>query len=117
MTILVTGSNGQLGSHIRQKSIRSQHQYFFTDVAELDITNEVAVNEFVVNIESVEQPCSAFTVNKSQTVSRCFIHIISPALYLILTIYIILYYIRISKINCSNPAFRNKSLEHMRRSV
>ena len=69
MTILVTGSNGQLGSHIRQKSIRSQHQYFFTDVAELDITNEVAVNEFVAShkVDTIIN-CAAYTdVNRAES--------------------------------------------------
>ena len=69
MTILVTGSNGQLGSHIRQKSIRSQHQYLFTDVAELDITNEVAVNEFVAShkVDTIIN-CAAYTdVNRAET--------------------------------------------------
>ena len=69
MTILVTGSNGQLGSHIRQKSIRSQHQYLFTDVAELDITNEVAVNEFVAShkVDTIIN-CAAYTdVNRAES--------------------------------------------------
>ena len=69
MTILVTGSNGQLGSHIRQKSVRSHHQYLFTDVAELDITNEQAINEFVSahKVDTIIN-CAAYTdVNRAES--------------------------------------------------
>jgi len=39
MNILITGSNGQLGSEIRHLAeTHSQHHYYFTDVADLDIT-------------------------------------------------------------------------------
>ena len=68
MTILVTGSNGQLGSHIRQKSVWSHHQYLFTDVAELDITNEHAINEFVAahKVDTIIN-CAAYTdVNRAE---------------------------------------------------
>lgn len=47
MKILVTGCNGQLGSHIRRCSTHSRHNYFFTDIDELDITNYAAVEDFV----------------------------------------------------------------------
>ncbi len=43
MNILVTGANGQLGNEIRRRSEASTHNYIFTDVAELDITNATAV--------------------------------------------------------------------------
>lgn len=69
MTILVTGSNGQLGSHIRQKSVWSHHQYLFTDVAELDITNEHAINEFVAahKVDTIIN-CAAYTdVNRAES--------------------------------------------------
>lgn len=69
MTILVTGSNGQLGTHIRLKSVRSQHQYLFTDVAELDITNESAVNDYVAahRIGAIVN-CAAYTdVNRAES--------------------------------------------------
>lgn len=48
MNILVTGSNGQLGNEIRK--LADQHgayKFFFTDVAELDITNPDAIETFV----------------------------------------------------------------------
>lgn len=48
MNILVTGSNGQLGTEMRVQSVmHPQHTYFFTDVAELDITHREAVAAFV----------------------------------------------------------------------
>lgn len=62
MNILVTGANGQLGSHIRQKSQVSKHRYFFTDVEELDITQKDAIRHFVKqnNIQAVVN-CAAYT--------------------------------------------------------
>ena len=46
-TILVTGSNGQLGSEIQQLAPRyPDHQFIFTDVAELDICDVAALEEF-----------------------------------------------------------------------
>jgi len=59
MNILVTGANGQLGSELRKISRNfSDKRFFFTDVAELDITNPVAVNDF-------------FEMNGIQTVINC----------------------------------------------
>ena len=63
MNILVTGANGQLGSHIRlQASSGSCNQWFFTDVDTLDITNQRAVECFVVDhsIDCVVN-CAAYT--------------------------------------------------------
>jgi dTDP-4-dehydrorhamnose reductase len=62
MTILVTGANGQLGTHIRLNTTQSRHQYFFTDLAELDITNMAAVRQYVVhNQVEVIVNCAAYT--------------------------------------------------------
>ena len=47
MNILVTGANGQLGTHFRLLAPQSQHDWLFTDVEELDITSPEAVNAFV----------------------------------------------------------------------
>ncbi len=48
MNILVTGANGQLGNELRILSgIYSHHHYIFTDIHELDICDEAAVNSFV----------------------------------------------------------------------
>lgn len=43
MNILVTGANGQLGSQMRVVAKESGHNYIFTDVQELDITDYEAV--------------------------------------------------------------------------
>lgn len=47
--ILVTGANGQLGSEIRRVSTGHENnfRFFFTDVAELDITDTKAIDTFV----------------------------------------------------------------------
>jgi len=66
--ILVTGSNGQLGSEIRVLSSDSKNRYFFTDIAELDITNIQAIDKFVAenNIHLVIN-CAAYTnVDKAE---------------------------------------------------
>lgn len=47
MNILVTGANGQLGTHFRLLAPQSSHTWFFTDVAELDITSPDEVNAMV----------------------------------------------------------------------
>ena len=43
MNILITGANGQLGRSLRRLGGVSPHNYLFTDVAELDITDAGAV--------------------------------------------------------------------------
>lgn len=69
MNILVTGCNGQLGTEIRLLSTQyPEHHYFFTDVAELDITDEVAIHTFVER-EQVDCiiNCAAYTaVDKAE---------------------------------------------------
>lgn len=62
MNILVTGANGQLGSELRLVSRNSKDTYFFTDVAELDITDAAAVLDTVrkLHIEAVVN-CAAYT--------------------------------------------------------
>lgn len=68
MNILVTGANGQLGNHVRLLSKQSQHQFIFTDVEELDITNAQAVKDFVAgqHIEAIVN-CAAYTnVDKAE---------------------------------------------------
>ncbi len=61
--ILVTGSNGQLGSSI--KSISASFKYynfFFKDKSELDITNFTKVKDFLVNNKiDIVINCAAFT--------------------------------------------------------
>jgi dTDP-4-dehydrorhamnose reductase len=48
INILVTGSNGQLGNELQKiASNYPDYQFHFTDVADLDITNAGAVNDYV----------------------------------------------------------------------
>jgi len=48
MNILITGCNGQLGNEMQLlEKDNSQHVFFNTDVAELDITNQLAIEQFV----------------------------------------------------------------------
>ena len=69
MNILITGCNGQLGTEMRNLSAEHpKHTYFFTDVAELDITNRQAVQDFVRNnaIDLIVN-CAAYTnVDKAE---------------------------------------------------
>lgn len=49
--ILVTGANGQLGNELRVVSkFHSEADFVFVDVAELDITNAKAVQDFLQKI-------------------------------------------------------------------
>ena len=69
MNILITGSNGQLGNEVRVLSAQhSKHRYFFTDVAELDITDNQAVSAFVAeNAIDLIVNCAAYTnVDKAE---------------------------------------------------
>ena len=63
MNILITGCNGQLGSELRLlQSASANHTFFNTDVEELDITAQEAVEAFVAShqIEGIVN-CAAFT--------------------------------------------------------
>ncbi len=62
MNILVTGANGQLGTHFRMLAPQSRHAWLFTDVEELDITSREAVTAFV-DAHKVELiiNCAAYT--------------------------------------------------------
>lgn len=68
MNILVTGSKGQLGTHIRRIVDDSQHRYFFTDVDELDICRRDAVfNYILTNGINIVINCAAYTnVDKAE---------------------------------------------------
>ena len=69
MNILVTGANGQLGCEMRRLGAVSPNNYIFTDVAELDITDEGAVLSVVreCGIEAVIN-CAAYTnVDKAES--------------------------------------------------
>lgn len=67
--ILVTGANGQLGNEMR--ALACEHtafEYYFTDVAELDICDEQAVKRFVDERQiDVIVNCAAYTaVDKAE---------------------------------------------------
>ena len=70
MNILITGCNGQLGNEMQLlEKENPQLQYFNTDVAQLDITNPEAIEEFVNNnaIDIIVN-CAAFTaVDKAES--------------------------------------------------
>jgi dTDP-4-dehydrorhamnose reductase len=69
MNILVTGANGQLGNELRRlEKLFAQHVFFFTDVAELDITQADAIQCFVKDnaIDAIVN-CAAYTaVDKAE---------------------------------------------------
>lgn len=70
MNILITGCNGQLGNEMQLlEKVNPQHQYFNTDVAQLDITNPEAIEEFVNNNAiDILVNCAAFTaVDKAES--------------------------------------------------
>lgn len=70
MNILITGCNGQLGNEMQLlEKENQQHTFFNTDVAELDITNQLAVNDFVNRnkIDGIVN-CAAYTaVDKAES--------------------------------------------------
>jgi dTDP-4-dehydrorhamnose reductase len=68
--ILVTGSDGQLGSELRFLSNKyKSYKYFFTDKDELDICNINSLQKFVNNSKiNVIVNCAAYTaVDKAET--------------------------------------------------
>jgi dTDP-4-dehydrorhamnose reductase len=68
--ILVTGSNGQLGSEIREIALNhSEYNFLFTDVSDLDITNHIEVAELIKNNKiNVIINCAAYTaVDKAES--------------------------------------------------
>lgn len=69
MNILITGCNGQLGNEMQlQEPLHAAHHYYNTDVAELDITDEAAINAFcdAHQIDCIVN-CAAYTaVDKAE---------------------------------------------------
>ncbi len=69
MNILITGCNGQLGNEMQLlEKLHPEHTYFNTDVQELDITNQVAIDQFVTEhkIDGIVN-CAAYTaVDKAE---------------------------------------------------
>ncbi|MBR0049808.1 MAG: dTDP-4-dehydrorhamnose reductase [Prevotella sp.] len=70
MNILITGCNGQLGNEMQQlQGSHPQHNYFNTDIEELDITNQLAVDQFIARnkIDGIVN-CAAYTaVDKAES--------------------------------------------------
>lgn len=70
MNILVTGCNGQLGNEIQLLAKNcTKHKFIFTDINELDICNEDAINQMVEKkcIDCIIN-CAAYTaVDKAET--------------------------------------------------
>lgn len=67
--ILVTGSNGQVGSEIRELSKDYPYTFHFTDKTTLDISDENAIREFINanNIDTIIN-CAAYTaVDKAES--------------------------------------------------
>ena len=68
--ILVTGSNGQLGSELKvlEKEF-AQFEFVFTDVAELDLTDEAAIEKACAELKpAFLLNCAAYTaVDKAET--------------------------------------------------
>ena len=67
--ILITGSDGQLGSEIQDISSHYPYNFFFTNRSSLDITNEKEIIDFI-RINSIDTivNCAAYTaVDKAQT--------------------------------------------------
>ena len=77
MTILITGSNGQLGNEMRV--IAAQYpaiNFIFTDIAELDLTNMEALQQFFTqNKPQIVVNCAAYTaVDKAEEdVDLCYL--------------------------------------------
>ncbi len=70
MKILITGSNGQLGSEIKALADRYPlYEFLYTDVNELNITDEASVNHFfTLHSPDVIINCAAYTaVDKAET--------------------------------------------------
>lgn len=67
-TILVTGSNGQLGSELKEAFVAKSVNAIYTDVQELDITDRESVRNFISenNVKLVIN-CAAYTaVDKAE---------------------------------------------------
>ncbi|MCR5550709.1 MAG: dTDP-4-dehydrorhamnose reductase [Bacteroidales bacterium] len=68
--ILITGANGQLGNCLRDlaEGYKDRYCFFFTDVEELDITDEAAIESFVVDnrIDIIVNAAAYTAVDKAE---------------------------------------------------
>jgi dTDP-4-dehydrorhamnose reductase len=79
MKILITGCNGQLGYEMQLlEKVNPQHTYFNTDVAELDITNQEAVEVFVSEngIDGIVN-CAAYTAVDKEEENQELCHLLN----------------------------------------
>ena len=79
MNILVTGCNGQLGNEMQLlEKLHPEHTYFNTDVAELDITNREAIEQFVDDnaIDGIVN-CAAYTAVDKAEENQEFCHLLN----------------------------------------
>ena len=79
MNILVTGCNGQLGNEmLLLEKLHPEHTYFNTDVAELDITNREAIEQFVGDnaIDGIVN-CAAYTAVDKAEENQEFCHLLN----------------------------------------
>ncbi|MCK9337381.1 MAG: dTDP-4-dehydrorhamnose reductase [Arcobacteraceae bacterium] len=69
LNILVTGSNGQVGSEIKEISSSYQYNFFFTDRTNIDITKKEDIKSFCEkNSINIIINCAAYTaVDKAET--------------------------------------------------
>lgn len=67
--ILVIGAKGQLGSELQELSKNYPYEFFFYDVAEMDITNKYLVNQGIAELKpDYLINCAAYTaVDKAET--------------------------------------------------
>jgi dTDP-4-dehydrorhamnose reductase len=68
LNILVTGSNGQLGSEIKEISLNYSYNFLFTDRANIDLTNKENIRDFCQSSSiNVIINCAAYTaVDKAE---------------------------------------------------
>jgi len=66
--ILVTGSNGQVGSELRELSFGYKYNFFFTDRTTLDITDEDAIDAFVKqnSVDTIINAAAYTAVDKAE---------------------------------------------------
>ena len=81
MRILVTGCKGQLGQEFKNNVSNSDHEFYFTDENELNITKKKEILDYVI-IHKIELiiNCAAYTnVNSAETNKRQAIKVNSDA--------------------------------------
>jgi len=66
--VLITGSNGQVGSELRELSSRYKFNFFFTDKESLDITNKEKIEKFVSknSIDTIINSAAYTAVDKAE---------------------------------------------------